>query len=149
MILKVLDHPLLLCGVHQESDFTSAIWRHCLFNFISIAIHRAKTSGSSTDRANWANWVWSAIICLWNTFLRHDWHDIVDSIDGWCWQILCVLLFYYLMKSDIKRGIPQDMLEKYSKRIVFAHQVLASKTLHSIWEIRQKCIEMHQYFSTS
>ena len=53
------------------------------------------------------------------------------------------------MKSDIKRGIPQDMLEKYSKRIVFAHQVLASKTLHSIWEIRQKCIEMHQYFSTS
>jgi len=33
------------------------------------------------------------------------------------------------MKSDIKRGIPQDMLEKYSKRIVFASQVLASKYL--------------------
>lgn len=57
----------------EESDFTGAIWRHCLFNFISIAVHR----------------------------------------------ILCVLLFYYLMKSDFKRGIPQHMLEKYSKRIVF------------------------------
>ncbi|CAK9039418.1 unnamed protein product [Durusdinium trenchii] len=57
----------------EESDFTHAIWRHCLFNFISIVVHR----------------------------------------------ILCVLLFYYLMKSDFKRGIPQDMLEKYSKRTVF------------------------------
>ncbi|CAJ1394257.1 unnamed protein product [Effrenium voratum] len=57
----------------EESDFTQEIWRHCLFNFISIAVHR----------------------------------------------ILCVLLFYYLMKSDFKRGIPHEMLEKYSKRIAF------------------------------
>lgn len=41
-------------------------------------------------------------------------------------QILCVLLFYYLMKSDFKRGIPQDMLEKYSKRTVCARHVLTA-----------------------
>jgi len=57
----------------EQSAFTHEIWRHCLFNFISIAVHR----------------------------------------------ILCVLLFYYLMKSDFKRGIPHEMLEKYSKRLVF------------------------------
>ena len=28
----------------QESDFTGAIWRHCLFNFISIAVHRVGLS---------------------------------------------------------------------------------------------------------
>ncbi|OLQ05147.1 hypothetical protein AK812_SmicGene11689 [Symbiodinium microadriaticum] len=57
----------------EQSAFTHEIWRHCLFNFISIAVHR----------------------------------------------ILCVLLFYYLMKSDFKRGIPHEMLEKYSKRLMF------------------------------
>lgn len=60
-----------------------------------------------------------------------------------------MLLFYYLMKSDIKRGIPQDMLEKYSKRIVFASQVLASKYLTPFGKFPRNFIEMHQYFSTS
>jgi len=35
-------------------------------------------------------------------------------------RALCVLLFYYLMQSDFKRGIPPDILEKYSKRLIFA-----------------------------
>jgi len=34
-------------------------------------------------------------------------------------RILCVLLFYYLMRSDLKRGIPLEILEKYSKRFTF------------------------------
>mmetsp|Transcript_44066 Transcript_44066/g.82395 ORF Transcript_44066/g.82395 Transcript_44066/m.82395 type:complete len:268 (+) Transcript_44066:120-923(+) len=67
---------LVVCSFRlytEQTAFTHEIWRHCLFNFISIAVHR----------------------------------------------ILCVLLFYYLMKSDFKRGIPQELLEKYSHRIVF------------------------------
>eukprot|EP00747_Dinoflagellata_sp_TGD_P222712 gnl/TRDRNA2_/TRDRNA2_94404_c0_seq1.p1 gnl/TRDRNA2_/TRDRNA2_94404_c0~~gnl/TRDRNA2_/TRDRNA2_94404_c0_seq1.p1 ORF type:complete len:261 (+),score=28.41 gnl/TRDRNA2_/TRDRNA2_94404_c0_seq1:155-937(+) len=57
-----------------ETLFAQQLWRHCIFNFVSIVLHR----------------------------------------------ILCVLLFYYLMQSDLKRGIPPAVLEKYTKRLAFA-----------------------------
>lgn len=68
---------LIVCIMRLEAEtiFGQHLWRHCLFNFTSIVLHR----------------------------------------------ILCVLLFYYLMQSDFKRGIPLDVLEKYSKRFPFAH----------------------------
>lgn len=59
----------------EQTDFTKQLWQHCIFNFISIVLHR----------------------------------------------IVCVMLFYYLMQSDIKRGIPHEVLEKYTKRLVFSH----------------------------
>lgn len=30
-------------------------------------------------------------------------------------RVVCVSLFYWLMESDFKRGIPADVLDKYSK----------------------------------
>lgn len=35
-------------------------------------------------------------------------------------RISCVVLFYYLMQSDLKRGIHPDLLEKYTKKFKFA-----------------------------
>merc|ERR1712232_860773 len=59
----------------EQTDFTDRLWRHCLFNFVSIVLHR----------------------------------------------VTCVLLFYYLMQSDFKRGIPANVLEKYTKQFEFPH----------------------------
>lgn len=54
------------------------------------------------------------------SFGMHLWrHCLLNFISIVLHRILCVLLFYYLMQSDFKRGIPPDVLEKYSKRYVF------------------------------
>lgn len=58
----------------DDTAFAKQLRWHCLFNFISIVVHR----------------------------------------------VLCVLLFYYLMQSDFKRGIPQDVLDKYTKKLPFS-----------------------------
>lgn len=53
-------------------------------------------------------------------FAQQLWrHCLLNFISIVLHRILCVLLFYYLMQSDFKRGIPPDVLEKYSKRFVF------------------------------
>lgn len=44
-------------------------------------------------------------------------------------RVLCVLLFYYLMRSDLRRGIPPEVLEKYSKRFTFRRQALKPEQL--------------------
>lgn len=65
---------VVVCVVRLEQTiFAQRLWRHCLYNFISIVAHR----------------------------------------------IICVLLFYYLMQSDIRRGIPVEILEKYTKRLQY------------------------------
>jgi len=46
-------------------------------------------------------------------------HCLLNFISIVLHRILCVLLFYYLMQSDFKRGIPPDILEKYTKRLEF------------------------------
>lgn len=54
------------------------------------------------------------------TFTQQLWrHCLLNFVSIVLHRILCVLLFYYLMQSDFKRGIPADILEKYSKRLVF------------------------------
>lgn len=47
-------------------------------------------------------------------------HCLLNFVSIVLHRILCVLLFYYLMQSDFKRGIPPDVLEKYTKRLEFA-----------------------------
>lgn len=54
-------------------------------------------------------------------FAQQLWrHCLLNFISIVLHRILCVLLFYYLMQSDFKRGIPPDVLEKYSKKLRFA-----------------------------
>lgn len=53
-------------------------------------------------------------------FVQQLWrHCLLNFISIVLHRILCVLLFYYLMQSDFKRGIPPDVLEKYTKRLEF------------------------------
>jgi len=54
------------------------------------------------------------------TFTQQLWrHCLLNFVSIVLHRILCVLLFYYLMQSDFKRGIPPDVLEKYTKRLAF------------------------------
>lgn len=71
--LGIMTVVVCIMRLEENSGFTQQLWRHCLYNFVSIVLHR----------------------------------------------IGCVLMFYYLMRSDIKRGIPPDILEKYTKRFPF------------------------------
>lgn len=53
-------------------------------------------------------------------FTQQLWrHCLLNFISIVLHRILCVLLFYFLMQSDFKRGIPADVLEKYTKRLAF------------------------------
>lgn len=53
-------------------------------------------------------------------FTQQLWrHCLLNFISIVLHRILCVLLFYYLMQSDFKRGIPLSVLEKYTKRLEF------------------------------
>jgi len=54
-------------------------------------------------------------------FTQELWqHCLLNFISIVLHRILCVLLFYYLMRSDFKRGIPPDVLENYTKRFAFS-----------------------------
>mmetsp|Transcript_51037 Transcript_51037/g.150459 ORF Transcript_51037/g.150459 Transcript_51037/m.150459 type:complete len:260 (-) Transcript_51037:233-1012(-) len=54
------------------------------------------------------------------SFTQQLWrHCLLNFISIVLHRILCVLLFYYLMQSDFKRGIPPDVLEKYTKQLLF------------------------------
>jgi len=59
----------------EPTQFVLQLWRHIMFNFFSIAVHR----------------------------------------------IFCILLFYFLVQSDLERGILPDMLEKYTKKFVVSN----------------------------
>lgn len=73
---------------------------------------------------------WLACITVVVCFLRLDtetifaqqlWkHCLLNFVSIVFHRIICVLLFYYLMQSDFKRGIPIDILEKYTKRLLYA-----------------------------
>lgn len=53
-------------------------------------------------------------------FVKYLWrHCLLNFISIVIHRIICVMLFYWLMKSDFKRGIPHDVLEKYTKRLPF------------------------------
>jgi len=53
-------------------------------------------------------------------FTQQLWrHCLLNFVSIVLHRILCVLLFYYLMTSDFKRGIPPEVLEKYTKRLSF------------------------------
>eukprot|EP00931_Biecheleriopsis_adriatica_P044219 TRINITY_DN25274_c0_g1_i1.p1 TRINITY_DN25274_c0_g1~~TRINITY_DN25274_c0_g1_i1.p1 ORF type:complete len:262 (+),score=33.50 TRINITY_DN25274_c0_g1_i1:130-915(+) len=58
-----------------------------------------------SEQSEFAQQIWRHCLCNFISIVVH--------------RILCVLLFYYLMQSDFKRGIPYEMLEKYSKRVEF------------------------------
>jgi len=45
-------------------------------------------------------------------------HCLLNFISIMFHRILCVFLFYYLMQSDLKRGISHSVLEKYTKLLV-------------------------------
>jgi hypothetical protein len=49
-------------------------------------------------------------------------HCILNFVSIVVHRILCVVLFYCLMQSDFKRGIPTDVLEKYTKRFAFTQR---------------------------
>jgi len=62
------------------------------------------------------------------SFTLHLWrHCLLNFVSIVVHRILCVLLFYYLMTSDFKRGIPADVLEKYTKRLAFAPRTNVSR----------------------
>lgn len=53
-------------------------------------------------------------------FVQYIWrHCLLNFISIIVHRIICVLLFYWLMKSDFKRGIPPEVLEKYTKKLTF------------------------------
>jgi len=55
------------------------------------------------------------------TFTKQLWkHCLLNFLSIVLHRLVCVLLFYYLMQSDFKRGIPPDVLEKYTKRFAFS-----------------------------
>jgi hypothetical protein len=82
---------------------------------------------------------WLACITLVVCFMRfesetpfatHLWrHCLLNLISIILHRILCVLLFYYLIQSDFKRGIPPDVLEKYTKRFAFMHDSVGLRRL--------------------
>lgn len=54
-------------------------------------------------------------------FTQQLWrHCLLNFISIVFHRILCVLLFYYLMQSDFKRGIPLEVLEKYTKKLAYS-----------------------------
>uniref|UniRef100_A0A7S0F8V0 RING-type E3 ubiquitin transferase n=1 Tax=Pyrodinium bahamense TaxID=73915 RepID=A0A7S0F8V0_9DINO len=54
------------------------------------------------------------------SFTQQLWrHCLLNFVSIVLHRILCVLLFYFLMTSDFKRGITPDVLEKYTKRLAF------------------------------
>lgn len=67
----------------------------------------------------------TVVVCLMRldtetAFAQYLWrHCLLNFISIVFHRILCVLLFYYLIQSDFKRGIPPDVLEKYTKRHSF------------------------------
>lgn len=76
----------------------------------------------------------TVIVCIMRleaetVFGLHLWrHCLLNFISIVLHRILCVLLFYYLMQSDFKRGIPPDVLEKYSKRFMFTAEMSRQKS---------------------
>eukprot|EP00927_Polykrikos_kofoidii_P066152 TRINITY_DN617_c1_g1_i1.p1 TRINITY_DN617_c1_g1~~TRINITY_DN617_c1_g1_i1.p1 ORF type:complete len:255 (+),score=27.90 TRINITY_DN617_c1_g1_i1:102-866(+) len=53
-------------------------------------------------------------------FTQQLWrHCLLNFVSIVLHRILCVVMFYYLMQSDFKRGIPREVLEKYTKCLVF------------------------------
>jgi len=55
-----------------------------------------------------------------SAFTQKLWaHCLMNFVSIVLHRVLCVAMFYYLMKSDFKRGIPLEVLEKYSKRVQF------------------------------
>jgi len=68
-------------------------------------------------------------------FGLHLWrHCLLNFISIVLHRILCVLLFYYLMQSDFKRGIPLDVLEKHSKRFPFVREASKQRLGHGDME---------------
>lgn len=61
-------------------------------------------------------------------FTQQLWrHCLLNFISIVLHRMLCVLLFYYLMQSDFKRGIPHDVLEKYTKRFPYTRSTNRSE----------------------
>jgi len=75
-------------------------------------------------------YVWLAVITVVVCVTRYEaetafakqlWrHCVLNFISIVLHRVLCVLLFYYLIQSDFHRGIPADVLEKYTKHISFS-----------------------------
>lgn len=63
-------------------------------------------------------------------FAKQLWrHCLLNFISIVLHRIVCVLLFYYLIQSDFHRGIPADVLEKYTKRLLFTKDATSLKQL--------------------
>jgi hypothetical protein len=54
-------------------------------------------------------------------FAKQLWrHCLLNFMSIVLHRVFCILLFYYFVNSDFKRGIPEDVLEKYTKRLLFS-----------------------------
>lgn len=53
-------------------------------------------------------------------FSQHLWrHCVLNFVSIVLHRVVCVMLFYWLMQSNFKRGIPPEVIEKYSKRFQY------------------------------
>lgn len=73
-------------------------------------------------------WLVCSTLIVWVVRMHSENTDFAQRLFGHCilnfisialHRVICVLLFYWLMKSDFKRGIPPDVLEKYTKKLAF------------------------------
>lgn len=63
-------------------------------------------------------------------FAQQLWrHCLLNFISIVLHRVLCVLLFYYLVQSDFRRGISPDVLEKYTKTLTFLRSSGVSQKL--------------------
>jgi len=63
-------------------------------------------------------------------FAQQLWrHCLLNFISIVLHRILCVVFLYFLLQSDFKRGIPPDVLEKYTKRLEFSSSTIRLEKL--------------------
>lgn len=107
-LLDIYAHPF---GVERGLLLFYYGWLACITVVVCLLKLDAETgaAGASFAAQRTANFTQQ----LWR-------HCLLNFVSIVLHRILCVLLFYYLMTSDFKRGIQPEVLEKYTKRLAFA-----------------------------
>lgn len=75
------------------------------YGWLALATLLAWSFRRGAEQANFAQQLWQHCLLNYASVVLH--------------RVLCVLLFYHLMRSNLRRGIPPEVLEKYSKRLIF------------------------------
>jgi len=92
-LLNIYSHPIL---IERGLLMFYYGWLVCMATFVCSASLEVASSKFAQQ--------------LWE-------HILLNAISIVLHRILCVTLFYCLIKSDSKRGILPDVLEKYTKRL--------------------------------